>query len=200
MLRAPVPPLRPASIAREAARRAEIRAHGAVCGNAAIQGEAIATIGTPGNGCGIANPVRVRSVGGVRLSMPARMDCQTAGALLQWVEQSVKPSLVRHGGGVAELHVMAGYACRTRNSRPGARLSEHAMGHAIDIGGMVLRDGTRVSVLDHWGRGWPGQALANMRRQACGTFGTVLGPGSDRYHSNHFHLDTARYRSGPYCR
>lgn len=200
VLRAPRPPARPAAIEREAARRAALRARGAVCGNVALQGEDIGTVGTPGSGCGIADAVRLRSVAGVRLSTPARMDCRTAAAVLRWVEGSVKPSLARHGGGVAELHVMAGYACRTRNSRPGARLSEHAKGHAIDIGGMVLRDGTRVSVLRHWGRGWQGQALANMRRQACGTFGTVLGPGSDRYHGDHFHLDTARYRSGPYCR
>ncbi|PIE09754.1 MAG: extensin-like protein [Rhodobacterales bacterium] len=194
------PPARPAGITRAAEAARAARARGAVCGTPALQGEAIARIGTPGSGCGIANPVRLRSVAGVRLSTPARVDCQTAQALLRWVERSVKPSVARRGGGAAELYVMASYACRTRNSRPGARLSEHAKGHAIDIGGLTLRDGTRIRVLGDWGRGWKGQALANMRRQACGTFGTVLGPGSDRYHGDHFHFDTARYRSGPYCR
>lgn len=199
VLSAPRPPARPAAVEDAARRAAQIRAQGAVCGNVGIQGEAIARIGTPGSGCGIADPVRVTSVAGVRLSTPARIDCQTAQALLTWVERSVQPSLARHGGGVAELYVMASYSCRTRNSRPGARLSEHAKGRAIDIGGLTLRDGTQLSVLRNWGRGWQGDALANMRRQACGIFGTVLGPGV-AYHADHFHFDTARYRRGPYCR
>jgi len=28
----------------------------------------------------------------------------------------------------------------------------------------------------------------------------VLGPEAARYHQDHFHFDTARYRSGSYCR
>lgn len=199
VLSAPRPPARPAGIADAGRRAAQMRARGAVCGNVAIQGERIATIGQGGSGCGISNPVRVTSVAGVRLSSPARIDCTTAEALLTWVERSVKPSLASRGGGAAELYVMASYACRTRNSQPGARLSEHAKGRAIDIGGVTLRDGTRITVLRDYGRGWAGQALANMRRQACGTFGTVLGPGV-AYHADHFHFDTARYRAGPYCR
>jgi hypothetical protein len=44
------------------------------------------------------------------------------------------------------------------------------------------------------------RALRQMHRAACGTFGTVLGPESDRFHQDHFHFDTARHRGGPYCR
>jgi hypothetical protein len=39
-----------------------------------------------------------------------------------------------------------------------------------------------------------------MHKAACGPFGTVLGPNSNRFHQDHFHFDTARYRSGSYCR
>jgi hypothetical protein len=42
--------------------------------------------------------------------------------------------------------------------------------------------------------------MRRMHRGACGPFGTVLGPEADRYHQDHFHFDTARYRSGSYCR
>lgn len=199
VLSAPRPPARPAGVADAGRRAAQMRAQGAVCGNVAIQGRSISPIGTPGSGCGIADPVRITSVAGVRLSTPARIDCPTAQALLTWVERSVQPSFARRGGGVAEIYVMGSYACRTRNSRPGARLSEHAKGRALDIGGFTLRDGTRVTVLGDWGRGWRGDALGNVRRQACGIFGTVLGPGV-AYHDNHFHFDTARYRNGSYCR
>ena len=104
------------------------------------------------------------------------------------------------GGGVAGLRVAAHYACRTRNNRPGGKISEHGKGRAIDISGVMLRDGSEISVLRDWGGGAKGRALRQMHRTACGPFGTVLGPGSDGYHRDHLHFDTARHRSGSYCR
>lgn len=171
---------------------------GSVCGIPAIRGEVISAIDGPG-ACGINAPVRITEVAGVRLSSSARIDCDTARALHSWVEGSVKPA-VEDMSPAASLHVMASYACRTRNSRRGAKLSEHAMGHAIDIGGVTLVDGTEISVLNDWGGGAKGRVLKALHSGACGPFGTVLGPNSDPYHKDHFHFDTARYRSGPYCR
>ena len=55
-------------------------------------------------------------------------------------------------------------------------------------------------MLDHWRSGEYGKIIKAMHTSACGPFGTVLGPNADRYHQNHLHLDTARYRSGSYCR
>jgi hypothetical protein len=95
---------------------------------------------------------------------------------------------------------VAHYACRTRNSVKGAKISEHGRGRAIDIAAFQLRNGSEISVLKHWGQGGNGKALSKIHRAACGPFGTVLGPKSDRHHRDHFHFDTARYRSGPYCR
>ena len=34
----------------------------------------------------------------------------------------------------------------------------------------------------------------------AGIFGTTLGPGSDGYHEDHMHFDTAHQRGGAYCR
>jgi hypothetical protein len=45
-----------------------------------------------------------------------------------------------------------------------------------------------------------GKAIRKAHKGACGIFGTTLGPGSDGYHENHLHLDTAKYRGGPYCK
>ena len=104
------------------------------------------------------------------------------------------------GGGVAQIKVAAHYSCRTRNNRPGAKISEHGKGKAIDISGFRLRDGTEITVLKDYDSWQFGPALRRMRREACGPFGTVLGPGSDRYHNDHFHFDTARHRGGAYCR
>ena len=150
--------------------------------------------------CGVENPVIVSRVVGVDLSQPAIMTCETAGALATWVRDSAKPEIGTRGGGLAELNVAAHYACRTRNNQRGARLSEHAKGRAIDISGFVLKDGNEITVRQGWNQKGQSDLMRALHRSACGPFGTVLGPASDRFHQSHFHFDTAAYRSGPYCR
>ena len=187
--------------AEKAARaRAALLAKGAVCGDPAIQGEAIGRVPGKIGGCGIENAVRVRSVSGIRLNPSATMDCTTAKALDTWVRQSAVPSMSQQGGGLKGLRVAAHYACRTRNNRKGAKISEHGKGRAIDISGFQLADGDTVSVLNGWGARRSSKAMRQMHKGACGPFGTVLGPEADRYHRDHFHFDTARYRNGRYCR
>ena len=150
-------------------------------------------------GCGVRDAWVVTEAGGVKLSRPAIMTMETARALDRWVRNGAIPAIGRRGGGLEELTVAAHYACRTRNSRAGARLSEHAQGRAIDISSFVLASGERISVLRGW-RGADSRVLRRMHRAACGPFGTVLGPDADRHHQDHFHFDVASYRSGPYCR
>jgi hypothetical protein len=172
----------------------------ALCGMPGLEGEQLPPITGRISGCGIADPVRLRVVDGVPLSTPATINCATARALQTWLREGVIPAVGRTGGGVASLRVAASYACRTRNHRAGARLSEHATGNAIDISAIGLADGTEISVLDDWGRDREGRILRQVHSAACGPFGTVLGPNSDRFHRDHFHFDVASYRSGAYCR
>lgn len=179
--------------------RAEAR-RGAVCGDLALQGDAVGRVPGKIKGCGIAQAVRLKSVSGVRLSTPATMDCGTAKALKSWVDGGMRPAVGNRGGGVDSIRVMASYACRSRNSQKGTRISEHGKGRAVDIGGFTLRNGSQISVLRDWGRGREGRILREMHSRACGPFGTVLGPEANRFHRDHFHFDTARYRSGSYCR
>ena len=174
-------------------------AKGALCGVRGIEGIRIDPVRSRTRGCGIADPVRVRSVDGVTLSQPAIMDCDTAKSLLSWVNDTVKPTIKRKGGGVKSLRVAAHYACRTRNNRKGARISEHGKGRAIDISAIRLKNGATLSVLNDW-NSKNRRIMRKLHKGACGPFGTVLGPNSDRYHKDHFHFDTASYRSGPYCR
>lgn len=169
---------------------------GAVCGDPAIRGEATAPIPGKLRGCGIAAPVRVTAVAGVALNPAATIDCTTARALKSWVEQGLQPAFGRNG--VVALRVAADYSCRPRNNRPGARISEHGRGKAIDISGFVLADGRALSVKTDW-RSGAGKAIKVAHRSACGIFGTTLGPGSDGYHKDHLHFDTASYRGGAYC-
>ncbi|SEL14272.1 Uncharacterized conserved protein [Roseovarius nanhaiticus] len=194
------PLLRPLGIGREAQKRKEARARGMVCNDPAIQGEEIGRVPGRISGCGIQDAVKVRSIDGVALSQHALMDCRTASAIKTWIGSGMKPAVGSYGGGVAQLRVVAHYACRTRNNQRGGEISEHGKGRAIDIAGFQLRDGRTITVLTDWNKGQKGQLLRQMHRSACGPFGTVLGPNSDRFHADHFHFDTARHRGGSYCR
>ena len=176
------------------------RQKGAVCGDVALQGDVIGRVPGRIKGCGIENAIKLRSVSGIALSQPALMDCTTAKSFKTWVDRGLKPAIGSRGGGVAGLGIAAHYACRTRNNKPGAKLSEHSTGRAIDISSILLRDGTQITLLKHWNSKAYGKPLRQMHGAACGPFGTVLGPNADRYHLDHFHFDTARYRSGSYCR
>ncbi|WP_299895547.1 extensin family protein [uncultured Ruegeria sp.] len=194
-----MPYLRPESVEQQVLfKRSKLR-KGSVCGDIAIQGKPVGRVGSKNSACGVKDAVQITSVSGVILSRPSTMDCGTASALNKWVDKTVKPTFKRRGP-VVELQVAAHYACRTRNNRKGAKISEHGKGRAIDISGFKMADGEVVTVLNGWRKNPSQKQLKKIWRGACGPFGTVLGPNSDRYHKDHFHLDTARYRSGPYCR
>ncbi|ASP19857.1 extensin-like protein [Antarctobacter heliothermus] len=173
---------------------------GGLCGDPALQGEVVGAVPGKLSACGIEDAVRLQSVGNVRLSQGALMDCKTARALEVWVREGAKPAVGRRGGGVSGLKVAAHYSCRTRNNQPGAPISEHGRGKAIDISAILLKDGSSITVEDGWDRRKDGKALRRMHKEACGVFGTVLGPESDRFHRDHFHFDTRRHGNGAYCR
>lgn len=140
-------------------------AEGSVCGIPSIKGEPIGDVPGPG-GCGIENAVRITSVGGIALSQPATLNCGAAKALNGWVQESAIPIIGATGGGLQSLAVAAHYACRTRNSRPGARLSEHSKGNAIDISEFRLADGRALSVSGDWGRGRKGRVMKDLHKTA----------------------------------
>ncbi len=157
--------------------------------------------------CGLDHPFEVSafSEGAVYVSPKARLGCPMAAAMNRWMDAVVQPAAMsRFGVRVAEIKNMASYGCRTRNNQRGARMSEHSFGNGLDIGGFILTDGRQVSVLNDWRRGTPeAQAfLREVHAGACGMFKTVLGPGSDRFHENHLHLDLARHgrSNSAYCR
>lgn len=187
---APEPKAKPETRA-EARQKASRK--GSVCGNASIKGEEIARITSKVKGCGIEDPVRITSVSGVRLNQPATIDCATATALNRWVERGLQPAFGRTK--VVELRVAAHYICRPRNNIKGNKISEHGRGKAIDIAAVTLENGKTLTVAGHFGK-----ELRRAHKAACGIFGTTLGPGSDGFHEDHMHFDTASNRNGPYCR
>jgi hypothetical protein len=154
-----------------------------------------------GNGCEVDNAWQVAAIGDVQLSRPAVVNCGVVGPLASWVEGTVQPAAQRtFGESVVSLEIASSYACRARNNRRGAKMSEHGFGNAIDISAFVLESGRKVTVArGYWGDGDERRFLRHVRGQACAEFNTVLGPGSDAHHKDHFHLDMANRRS-KYCR
>lgn len=172
---------------------------GSVCGDTTLRGDNLGDIEGPG-GCGIEDAVLLRAVSGVTLSSPARVNCETANALKTWIDTGARPAVGDTGGGISSLRVVASYSCRSRNSQPGARLSEHSFGNAIDIAAIGLENGTEMSVLTDWNGSRYSAQLRRMWQAACGPFGTVLGPDADRFHQDHFHFDVADHGNGSFCR
>lgn len=178
----------------------EIGELGPICGTQSIIGIAQEPVRSPkSRQCGIDQPVRVFEVSGVTMAQRPLLNCRAARALNRWVGQSAKPAVARMDDRLEGLRVVAHYTCRPRNSQRGARISEHGKGNAIDIAGFRLASGGEISVLKDWGNGQRGRVLSAMRRGACGPFGVVLGPGSDRFHRDHFHFDVSNLNR-PYCR
>ena len=170
---------------------------GPVCGSSAIRGVALPSIRSRVRGCGLSRPVRVSEIEGVRLVPSATISCNTAKSLATWVRRTAKPDLRRQGGGLAALRVFDSYSCRPRNNRPGAKVSVHGKGQAIDIGEFRLKDGSTLSVLGDWGKGRRGRILRALEAGACGPFNTVLGPRYNGAHRNHFHFDLEQ--NGKFC-
>jgi hypothetical protein len=199
-----VPPARPKGFAARVqtifSTQKSYSQSGSVCGVPSIRGQVQSAIPAKLAGCGLQSPVRITEVSGVKLSTPATIDCTTAKALKTWIDKGAAPAVGNRGGGLAELKVVASYACRTRNNQPGAKVSEHGAGRAIDIAGYSMKNGDTVTLLKGWNSNAYGKTLRKMHSAACGPFGTVLGPNANRFHLDHFHFDTARYRSGSYCR
>ena len=158
---------------------------------------------TEGNGCGIRNGYRVYDVSNVTLNPAATIRCELADTFNDWLNNTVQPHAKSiYGQRVVSLKILSSYSCRPRNNVSGAKLSEHGMANAIDVGSFTLADGHEIVVLTDWygGSSADQSFLRAVRGEACGPFHTVLGPGSDAEHKNHFHLDLQHERSGgPYC-
>ncbi len=174
---------------------------GTICDMKGLLGVEIDDIsGGSGGGCGVSDPVKVYAVGGVKLQAQPRINCKTALALHSWATNEAQDAARKSGTLITDMRVVAGYACRNRNSRSAGRLSEHARGNAVDIAAFTLSNGDTVSVLKDWNSRKYSKLMRRLHASACGPFGTVLGPQSDRHHRDHFHFDTASYRRGPYCK
>lgn len=157
-----------------------------------------------GEGCGIAQPLKVAEVLPGIDTGGAQMRCETARALAHWLKDTINPALniALPGRKIAGLTTGSTYACRLRNGAAEGKISEHARGNAIDIAAFRLDDGTEITMKPRAEDGtMEGAFQRTASAGACLHFSTVLAPGSDAAHQDHLHLDVLERESGyRYCR
>ncbi|HYI47190.1 MAG TPA: extensin family protein [Allosphingosinicella sp.] len=150
-------------------------------------------------GCSALGAVQLVDMGVPATGLRA-MTCPVARQFARWARESVQPAADQWlRARIVRIETFGTYACRTRNSRRGAVLSEHAFANAVDVSGFVLADGRRITVE----QGWNGEDervrrfLRAVHQGGCRRFNITISPDADADHYNHLHFDMGR---GPYCR
>jgi hypothetical protein len=150
--------------------------------------------------CGMEKPLKVAAFanGSVALTSNATLACPVVATTDKWFAEVVQPAAMNVLGAQV-IEIRAGsYSCRAMNNGTGtSRTSEHAYGNAVDVFSFRLNDNRVVTVKDGW-RGAPEEQafLREIFVGACAHFSTVLGPGADAFHYDHFHIDLARHSKG----
>ncbi|WP_425417369.1 extensin family protein [Oricola indica] len=138
-------------------------------------------------------------VRGISIAPTTQMRCRTVLATARWIDEVVIPAAKVLGDDVrlTGIRQASTYVCRTRNSQPGAKISEHARGNAVDVRQFEFDGHDPMPIQPQQRKGSPEEAFQKaVRAGACLHFTTVLGPGSDAFHDDHLHMDLAQRRSG----
>jgi hypothetical protein len=149
--------------------------------------------------CGIDYPLQLSGLGGdIDIKPATTLNCQVTLAFAKWVKYELAPSSrARYLSGIQKIVPLGGYSCRKMNSRASNPWSEHAKGNAIDIGTIQLKSGKEIDIRKKGFFAFREKGLLKaVRTDSCKYFSTVLGPGSDPDHWNHFHFDLRTRKSG----
>ena len=128
------------------------------------------------------------------------MTCRLALAVSIWRRQSVEPAALEIlGSEVVQIDHFGAYACRNVNNGAGStRISAHSQAMALDVSGVRLRDGRRITLTEDWnGDSDEARFLRRIRDDACRIFGTTLSPDYNAVHHDHLHLEATDTR---FCR
>lgn len=142
--------------------------------------------------CHIRDRVRLNGLGQVRVA-PFETRCTIALRMALWERHGISPAArAITGQNVAELHHLTSYNCRRlrTSNGPSDRMSTHATADAVDITGVTLADGRRITLIEDWGPTPEGRFLQAIRDSACDVFATTLGPDFNALHRDHFHLQS----------
>ena len=146
--------------------------------------------------CGIDYPVKVSAIGSVRMRPAATLTCAMAASFAAWTKRELVPAArLRYWSGVKQINQGSSFSCR--NIAGEGVLSEHGKGNALDVMSIELNNGDKIDVrkpglFSFRQRGF----LNTVRADGCSYFTTVLGPGYNYDHRNHFHFDVKNRRNG----
>lgn len=159
----------------------------------------VSQIGT-GGACGIEHPVKVsQALNGIAMSPPATLNCRTALKVARWLKEDVKPA-ARWKLWTQPTAVLNASSYRCTRIAGSRTVSEHGGGNALDVSGFRFADGSTVKVEPKGFFSFRERGFQKSVRQAsCRHFGTVLGPGYNRAHADHLHLD-GKQRRRPVCK
>ena len=195
----PLPPERPAELSGEAALALKVAAPDDTACRVRLKrlGAAFEPLPAIVNGqCGTPLPLKLTGLSDVALPQPATLTCAAAEALARWtteVQVAAERELKQPLAGIA---IGTSYECRGQNHDVEAKLSEHAFANGVDVMSFTFAGRPAIAVGAMADGSAEGRFLDAARSRACGFFRTVLGPGSDAAHANHFHLDERERAAG----
>lgn len=149
-----------------------------------------------GGACRIDYPVRVTAIGSIEMKPAATLRCEMAATFAAWTKKELVPAArTRYFSGVKTIHQGSSYSCRS--IRGTSKASEHARGNALDVMRIELNSGRDIDVRKPGWFAFRTRGFLNtVRADGCDYFSTVLGPGYDADHKDHFHFDIMPRRSG----
>ncbi len=149
-----------------------------------------------GGQCGIDHPVKVTAIGSIQMKPAATLTCNMAATFAGWTKRELVPAArLRYWSGVKAIHQGSSYSCR--NIAGEGVLSEHGKGNALDVMSIELNNGDNIDVRKPGLFAFRTRGFLNtVRADGCQYFTTVLGPGYNYDHRNHFHFDIKNRRNG----
>ncbi|UVC17801.1 extensin-like domain-containing protein [Mesorhizobium onobrychidis] len=146
--------------------------------------------------CGIDYPVKISAIGSIGMKPAATLTCDMAATFAGWAKNELVPSARwRYFSGVKTIRQGSSYSCR-RIAGEGV-LSEHGKGNALDVMSIELGNGKDIDVRKPGLFAFRTRGFLNtVRADGCQYFTTVLGPGYNYDHRNHFHFDIKNRKNG----
>lgn len=147
--------------------------------------------------CGLQSPLAISAIAAngrsIPLSTTITTDCGMATALPDWVAAVDSYVFAHDKARIDKIDVSTNYECRNVDHAKTGNLSFHAFADALDVMGLTLSDGRKISIAPGF-NGTPEQGrdiLHFARDAACTRFMTVLSPDADSFHQDNLHLDLA---------
>ncbi len=150
-----------------------------------------------GGACRIDWPIKVSGLsGGIEMAPAATLNCQMAETFARWTKNELAPAArTRYFTGIGKIRQGSSYSCRRIAGTSVA--SEHSKGNALDVMSVELKNGREVDVRKPGFFAFRQRGLLNsVRAEGCDYFTTVLGPGYNYDHRDHFHFDLKGRRNG----